>query len=109
MAYPDGDQLDVETWWVVTEHPVTRPFSIMGHLVSPQGETLDRFDGLGISPLDLVAQDVIVQRHRFAGHPGAEIWLRTGAYWQDTMERWPLLDRPEADAILVPLLTEQRR
>jgi hypothetical protein len=103
-AYHSGDALDVETWWEVTARPVARPFSILGHLLSPQGEIVERFDGLGLSPLALLAGDVLVQRHRFAASAGeAEVWLRTGAYWQDTMERWTVGNAPEVTTLLVHL------
>jgi hypothetical protein len=103
VTYPDsigGTQadLEVETWWRVTEGPVTRPLSLMAHLLTPEGQVLSVADGLGVSPVVWQAGDVIVQRHRFpgvltraaAGDEGA--WgdwiLRTGAYWLDTMQRW---------------------
>jgi hypothetical protein len=102
-AYRDGKALDVETWWQVRDGPIARPFSVMGHLLSADGQVVDRSDGLGISPLALVAGDVLVQRHRFAAPPEGEMWLRTGIYWSDTMERWAMSDAPGADALLVRL------
>lgn len=103
-AYPYGEGLDVETWWRVTEESTSRPFSIMGHLLSAQGEALGIADGLGVSPLTLATEDVLVQRHRFAMPPGdVELWLRTGAYWLDTQERWKVSGDPDADAIFTRL------
>ena len=103
VAYRDGETLDVETWWQVTDGPIPRPFAVMGHLLSPDGQVLGQFDGLGISPLTLVAGDVLVQRHRFAAPPETEVWLRTGIYWRDTMERWMVKDAPGTDVLLVRL------
>ncbi len=104
QAYPDGDTLDVETWWQVTEGPITRPLSIMGHLLNGSGELIGQDDGLGVSPVVWQPGDIIVQRHRFPQPPvGTELWLRTGAYWLDTMERWKVLGSPEADVILLPI------
>lgn len=99
-----GDGMEVETWWRVTAGPVSRGFSIMAHLLSPQGEALAVADGLGLSPLALLPGDVIVQRHRFpAAGDLAGLQLRTGAYWLDTLQRWPVIGQPEVDAITVPL------
>lgn len=109
-AYADKDGLDVETWWQVklpTHELLTRPVSIMAHLLTGEGEVLGVSDGLGISPLDLQSGDVFVQRHRFSNLPeGAPIWLRTGVYWLDSMERWPVTNAPRADAVFIPLTKE---
>jgi hypothetical protein len=101
-AYPDHDALNVETWWQVESGPSPRLFSIMGQLVSASGETIGAYDGLGLSPLSLYPGDVLVQRHRFASPPqGSDVWLRTGVYWLDTMERWTVDDEPAIDVFLV--------
>lgn len=103
-TYIEGEVLEVETWWMVTDDPISRPFSIMAHLVSSDGETMGEADGLGVSPLTLAAGDVVVQRHRFSRPPeGAAVWLLAGAYWLDTMERWTVAGVPGADALLVRL------
>jgi 4-amino-4-deoxy-L-arabinose transferase-like glycosyltransferase len=103
-AYRDGDSLDVETWWQATSEPITRPLSIMAHLLAAQGETLQVQDGLGVSPDALQTGDILVQRHRFSRPPqGTALWLRTGAYWLDTSKRWPIAKAPEADAIFIKL------
>lgn len=101
-AYAEGDGLDVETWWQVSS-PTTRPFSIMGHMLNAQGEVLAVVDGLGVPADALQTGDVLVQRHRFAVAPANGLWLRTGAYWLDTMERWPVAASPQADLLIVPL------
>jgi 4-amino-4-deoxy-L-arabinose transferase-like glycosyltransferase len=100
-VYRDGPGLDVETWWQVTEGPIARPFSIMGHLLTPSGEVLGVSDGLAVSPVELFPGDILVQRHRFDGVTGEEFLLRTGAYWLDTMERWPVAGEPGADAVFI--------
>jgi hypothetical protein len=90
-AYDEGDGLDVETWWQVADGPITQPFSIMAHLLTPQGDVIGQADGLGVWPSMLETGDVFVQRHHFAlPQEGDELWLRTGAYWLDTMERWAI-------------------
>jgi hypothetical protein len=101
-TYADRGSLDVETWWRVTDGPVTRPFSVMAHLASANGEAMAVADGLGVAPVTLVTGDVIVQRHRFGG-PAAdtETWLLTGAYWLDTMERWTVEGVPGADTLAI--------
>jgi 4-amino-4-deoxy-L-arabinose transferase-like glycosyltransferase len=89
-AYPGEDALEVETWWRVIEGPITSPFSIMAHLLTPDGNLLGVADGFGVSPLALSAGDVVVQRHRFSQHPGnTPLWLQTGVYWLgDPVEQW---------------------
>ncbi|MBC7227584.1 MAG: glycosyltransferase family 39 protein [Thermoflexales bacterium] len=100
----EGDGLEVETWWQVTEGPITRPLSIMGHLLNEAGEVIGEDDGLGVSPVLWQPGDIIVQRHRFPLPPeGEELWLRTGVYWLDTMERWPIAGSPQTDMLLIPL------
>ncbi|MBN2392383.1 MAG: hypothetical protein JXR84_16760 [Anaerolineae bacterium] len=85
-AYAEVDGLDVETWWRVTDGPITRLFSIMAHLLTPQGDLIDQADGLVVWPSVLATGDVFVQRHHFAlSHEGDAVWLRTGAYWLDTL------------------------
>ena len=104
VAYPDQDVLNVETWWQVEGGPSPRPFSIMGQLVAASGETVGMYDKLGLSPLELHTGDVLVQRHLFAAPPeGVVVWLRTGVYWLDTMERWTVDGKPALDMFLVPL------
>ena len=106
VAYAEGESLEVETWWQVTEGPIRRPFSIIGQLVSFEGETYGMFDKLAMSPLTLLPGDIVVQRHSFPVPATAEreqVWVRTGAYWLDTMDRWGVVDVPGADALLVSL------
>ena len=76
----------------------------MAHLLSADGQTLALVDGLGVSPLALAPGDMLVQRHSFdAGAVGDDLWLLTGAYWLDTMSRWPVQGDPETGALLVGL------
>lgn len=101
---PGSDDVELETWWQVTA-PVTRSFSIMAHLLDSQGQVISVADGFGIPPIDLRPGDTVVQRHRFALQPvQAFAWLRTGAYWFDTMSRWHVTTTPSADALFVVLL-----
>jgi len=100
----EGKALEVETWWQVDEGPITRPFSIMAHLLTKDGTVLGVADGLGAFPPMLAAEDIIVQRHLFPGSTaGPQIYLRTGAYWVDVMERWPVQDVSGGDTLFVPL------
>ncbi len=102
LTHISEEQLDVETWWQVTEGPITRPLSIMGHLLNSEGELLGQNDGLGVPPVVWQPGDIIVQRHRFPRPPdGAELWFRTGVYWLDTMERWMVAD---ADLLLLKII-----
>jgi len=103
-ASPQADALEVETWWQVTAGPITRPLSIMAHLLTDAGDVLGLADGLGVSPVMWQPGDVIVQRHRFPlPQASVGLYLRTGAYWLDTMERWPLARAPEVNIMLISL------
>jgi hypothetical protein len=95
----EKDDLEVDTIWRVTEGPVTRPFSIMGHLVSAEGMLIEGVDGLGVSPLALVPGDLYIHRHRFSSNPSEPVQFETGAYWLDTMAQWPVLDTSVAQAL----------
>lgn len=105
MSFNESDGLEVETWWQVAEGTISRPFSIMAHLLTEQGEVISVADGLGVSPQVLETSDVVIQRHRFSNLPPSRkgLWLRTGAYWLDTMERWAISNVPGSDALFVRL------
>jgi hypothetical protein len=106
-SHGQGDGLVVETWWRVDDGPIPRAFSIMGQLLSAQGDVVGMYDGLGVSPLALLPGDVLVQRHRFdASAADGALWLRTGAYWLDSMERWTVDGTSGVDQLLVPLVLE---
>ncbi len=100
-AYREEGAWTVESWWRVREGAFTRPFSIMAHALTEGGNVVVA-DGLGVDPVQLRAGDVVVQRHRFILPEGtARFWLRTGIYWLDTLERWPLQNVPAADAFFI--------
>jgi hypothetical protein len=96
--------LEVETWWRVEKGPINRPLSIMAHLITEQGHTLEISDGLSASPLSWEAGDIIVQQHTFAASCkyNPKLWLRTGVYWLDTFERWKVNSTSD-DAIFISL------
>ena len=98
----DDNRLEVESWWQVTQDPISRPLSIMAHLITATGEALEVADGLGIPAETLRTGDIIIQRHQFAAHDGA-LYLRTGAYWRDDGSRWSISTKPGADAIFIPI------
>lgn len=104
QSYSDGESFEIETWWQVADAPITRSFSIMAHLRSSDGQTLEVADGFGVSPVALAAGDVVVQRHVFAVRPGTGAELVTGAYWLDTMERWPIRDEHGTDTISIQVV-----
>jgi len=91
-----GEQdLELYTWWNVIESP-ERPFSLMGHVIDEDGQAVLVADGLGIPFTELQVGDQFVQRHRFQFHESgaaaeSPLWLQTGGYWLDTMERWPVM------------------
>jgi hypothetical protein len=103
VAHHDGGAVEVDTWWQVSEGPIARSFSVLGHLMLPDGQIVGQSDGLGVSPLALLPGDVLIQRHTFEVSPTGEFWLRTGGYWADTMERWTVGASPGDDVLLVRL------
>ncbi|MGC9347478.1 MAG: hypothetical protein ACP5JG_04990 [Anaerolineae bacterium] len=92
---------------LVDGFPAPRPLSVMAHLVAGQGEVVDVADGLGVPAGSWREGDTLVQRHHFElgtslGEDQTDLWLRTGAYWLDTGERWDV-GEGRGDAIFVPL------
>jgi hypothetical protein len=65
----------------------------MGHLVGPDGVPIVVSDGLGVPVDQWQSGDLFVQRHHLSIPEGTlpgVYTLHTGAYWLDTMERWPV-------------------
>lgn len=101
-AVVDEAHLDVATWWRVTDIAVTRNFSLLAHLIRADGLAVGTADGLDVWPMSLAKDDVFVQLHRFERPQDAtELWLRTGAYWLDTMSLWPATSG--GDVLWLPL------
>jgi len=102
--YENNNQVDIHSWWQMRNtEPITRPFSIMAHLLTPEGTILEIADGLGISPIALQTEDIFIQRHTFSKQNTAGLWLRMGAYWVDTGSRWSVKLKSQADALFIPL------
>lgn len=114
---PDGSRFDgpltflgatearSEAWtaWRVNAIPA-RPLSLMAHLLAADGTVVAVGDGLGF-PIDgWQAGDVIVQRHGFDSTEGA-VALEIGAYWLDTLERWPTGE--DSSSLVVQLETSE--
>jgi hypothetical protein len=78
-------------------------------VVGPGGAPLLVGDGLGVPTENWRVGDVILQRHRLTLPVGASVGayqVYTGAYWLDTLERWPVVveSEPAGDRItLSPL------
>ena len=105
-AYFVGSSLEVESWWKVKSESITRPFSIMAHLVSSENDTALVADGLGISPFFLRNGDIFVQRHVFQSvdiEQAESAWLRIGVYWLDTLDRWRINYEDNADALFISI------
>ncbi|MDF1514288.1 MAG: hypothetical protein P1S60_10815, partial [Anaerolineae bacterium] len=86
-----GMELHLETYWRVNQVP-DRPLSILAQLVTPNGSGNAVGDGLGF-PIELwLPGDMIVQTHKLSIPetviPNESIFVVTGGYWLDTMERW---------------------
>ena len=94
MGVYSGNTIELWTFWQVKAIP-SRPLSLMAHLVRPDGTLIAVGDGLGV-PIDQWRPgDVIVQRHRLSVPPEAppgRYSIEVGAYWLDTLERWPTRD-----------------
>jgi hypothetical protein len=78
----------------------------MLHLVGPEGTSVVVGDGLGVPIASWQLGDVIVQRHQLAlsvDAPSGDYALYTGAYWLDTLERWPVLanGEPAGDQVVL--------
>ena len=102
-----GSTIEVETCWRVTAQP-ERPLSLMLHLVSPDGLRLVA-DGLGVPVDQWQVGDIIVQRHRLELPSGAlkgKYQLLAGAYWLDTLQRWPV--GVGGDTLILSSLTVER-
>ncbi len=104
-----GEVIELWTFWEVNEIPA-RPLSLMAHLIGPDGVPIAVGDGLGMPVDQWQVGDVIVQRHRLQvpkDTPAGEYHLQTGAYWLDTMERWPvrLADGTTGNRILLDKIT----
>jgi hypothetical protein len=87
-----GEDIILQTYWRVREVP-GRPLSLLAHLLGPDGTGVAVGDGLGFPVEQWQPGDTIVQRHILSipadAHPGVYTVI-TGAYWLDTMERWPV-------------------
>ena len=105
LSYEAEGTIEIETWWRVMSPPSDRAFSLMGHLLATDGVPIGVDDGLGIAPGSLRVGDILVEAHRFILHEDAAgVWLRTGAYWLDTMDRWAIGDH--ADSIWVEVIAD---
>jgi hypothetical protein len=107
---PAEEPTNIEIWtfWQIEALP-SRPLSLMLHLVGPGGAPVVVGDGLGVPVDNWQVGDVIVQRHVLAlppEAPGGEYALYTGAYWLDTLERWPVYldEQPVGDTWALPPL-----
>ncbi|MCJ7738795.1 MAG: hypothetical protein MUQ10_16025, partial [Anaerolineae bacterium] len=113
VVMTEKQDIELHTWWQVLEAP-ERPFSLIGHVVDASGQAVLVADGLGIPFTELQAGDQFVQRHQFTfsdlgGWPDAPVWLQTGAYWLDSMERWPVMieDNSVGDRVILTEIEPQ--
>ena len=93
-----GQAIEVWTFWRVEALP-ERPLSLMLHLMGPGGSPVVVGDGLGVPVENWQVGDVIIQRHLLEmppESPAGDYALYTGAYWLDSLERWPVLQGGQA-------------
>ena len=89
----DEQTTTLVTYWRVKQKP-ERPFSLMAHLVDAEGHPVAVADGLGVPWEQLQPGDLVMQRHVLSAAedvPAGSYWPQTGAYWLDTMTRFPIL------------------
>jgi hypothetical protein len=100
----DARTLRLHTHWRVREVP-GRPLSLIAHLVGPDGSAVAVGDAMDFPIEQWQPGDILVQHHTLAVPKGASrgpYTLHTGAYWLDTLERWPVVDAqgaPSGDSI----------
>jgi hypothetical protein len=104
-----GQEVTLQTFWQVTQVP-ERPLSLMAHLIGADGTPIAVGDGLGVPIVGWQPGDIIVQRHALLvpqGIPPGLYAIQTGAYWLDTLERWPvhLDDGTTSDRLLLDKIT----
>ena len=107
-AHP-GETVELWTFWRVVESP-RRLLSLMGHLLGADGALVAAADGLALPIEQWQPGDIIVQRHQLLvppGTPPGPLQVETGAYWLDTMARWPLRlpDGTAADHLSLDTIT----
>jgi hypothetical protein len=101
-----GGRVELWTFWRVDEVP-SRPLSLMGHMVEPDGDLIVGSDGLGVPIEQWQPGDIIIQRHQFQV-PYTQVGsgsIRTGAYWLDTLERWSVWDEEGKESDQIELRT----
>jgi hypothetical protein len=95
LNHPDNRSIEIWTFWRVEALP-TRPLSLMLHLTGPGGTPVMVGDGLGVPVENWQVGDVILQRHHLEiplDASSGDYALYTGAYWLDTLERWPVVQQ----------------
>ncbi len=98
-----GEQgIEVLLWWEVVAAPPAANLSMMGHLLDEEGRPVGIDDGLGYLPTQWQVGDRFAQRFRFPAAAG-RLWVRTGLYRLETLERLPVAEVPGADACFIPL------
>ncbi len=94
--------IEALVWWEVVALPPSPNLSLMGHLVTADGQALAVDDGLAYLPDQWRVGDRFAQRFRFPSAEG-QLWLRTGLYRLGTMERFPVEGSDGADACFIPV------
>ncbi len=99
-----GQPVALSVFWQVRDVP-ERLLSLMAHLIGPNGAEVAVGDGLGVPIEQWQPGDVLVQRHILAvplDAPRGTYSILVGAYWLDTMERWPIREGDDTrDAVLL--------
>lgn len=93
------------TWRV--DAVVVAPISLMAHLIDAQNQPLSVGDSLGIPFTVLQPGDIFVQQHFLDrdADDNNKVWIETGVYRLDTLERFPVFDGAPSvgDRFLIPL------
>jgi len=79
----------LDSYWQVAGTP-DRLLSLMAHLLDAHGVPVAVADGLGVPIEGWQPGDIVVQHHLFSAPAGGPYYVELGAYWLDTLARWPV-------------------
>lgn len=85
------ESLILWTMWMVRDN-IDAPISLMAHLIDKENNILRNADSFGIPFTTLIPGDVFVQQHIFETQnlDRKRLWIETGVYRLDSMERFPV-------------------
>ncbi len=98
--------LELWTKWIVNKR-VELPVSLMAHVINRENEVMAVGDGFGLPYTMLQPNDIFVQKHMLdiKIEDPSQVYIQTGVYRLDTMERYPVQDDAMilGDRIIIPI------